>query len=225
MKYTIATEHRNHFETHRNIEFEGLLSIEKLQQLNQAIESVTTTPISPHRARWDKNGNPEDLFAHGRDLWRKSPVVKRYVTGSAWAHIAAELLGKRPVRIGYDQLLPTHCTTLPSSLEEENLNLETISSLQGVTCGMILCLKASSSTLTGFPTIPGSALYFYPDFPIDFTALKEASHGGLFLLVVYTGKTAIYLKRKEDPHVNALKSIGYCFGDRLKDDLHPILVR
>ena len=50
--------------------------------------------------------SPEMLFLQGRDLWRSSPSLHKLAAQVRFAEIASELIEKKPLRLGYDQLIP-----------------------------------------------------------------------------------------------------------------------
>lgn len=76
-----------------------------------------------------------------------------------------------------------------------------------------------------FPHRPGNVTYFAPEEQIDFAELSALGSKGQFLMVVYVAKTTLYIMQNRDPHVHALKQLGYAFGDRLRDNIHPIIHR
>jgi hypothetical protein len=46
-----------------------------------------------------------------------------------------------------------------------------------------------------------------------------------YLLIVFANRRAQYVLNANDPHAHALKHKGYVFGDRLREELHPIVIR
>jgi hypothetical protein len=242
MKFAVANEHREYFQQNKVIEFEGLLTSEQLNQLNVGIDAALSKRLAEplhkiHTLSADK------LFLAGRDLWRDNNAVKKLVTNSLLGQIAAELMQEDPIRLGYDQYLP-----VPSAMSHlhksgdkyqvllgKTSSLEEVSCLQGVRCGLILCLKDAKEKpplpqAEGeqppqiFPMIAGNGSYFTPEYNIPFKALLEHP-GQSFLLITYTQQTTVYVMREGDPNVHELKKRGYVFGDKLTDKLNPIVHR
>jgi hypothetical protein len=241
MKFATAKEHRDFFQKYGWIEFEGLLSNDQLALANQAIDQVLAERLHlpPERL---KTASSENFYLQGHDLWRSHSFLHKFVTQVHFAEIAAELIEKKPLRLGYDQLFPARSQTAfmqetplayPRFLEQ-TASLETVSCLQGVACGFLLALgieETSSSTkevsFEGpdiFPNQPGSIIFFQPHLAVNWSHLY-AHRGQRFYLIVYTFASAHYQLNPQDPHTHALKRLGYVFNDKLNDKLHPIVYR
>jgi len=215
MKFIIENEHREFFQKNMAIEFEGLLSDEELTLLNHEISEVLSQ-------RQDKGHN---VYA-ARDLWRESSVIKKIACQRRFAEIAAQLVDEKPLRLGYDLFFPS------PSLEAEpqpSKTLNEMSSLQGIVCGLLLCLSGkepvtSSMEVQMFSGTSGNGVFLSPEAPINF---QELSHheGHSYYLVVYTKAKSVYIRNDQDPHTHAFKEVGYAFGDRLLDELNPIIYR
>jgi hypothetical protein len=85
-------------------------------------------------------------------------------------------------------------------------------------------LKNEEISGSVFTEVPGNGVFFQPTHPIQFSSLFE-KRGGSYLLLVYTQQTSVYLLQQKDPQGYFLKNLGYGYGDRLIDKLHPILIR
>lgn len=72
------------------------------------------------------------------------------------------------------------------------------------------------------PTSAGEGVFFRSDLPLNFLPFPP-KHS--YLLIAYGMKTSMYLRHPTDPHEGSLKPFGYVFGDRLHDNLHPIVFR
>lgn len=201
MKFAVVGEHRFHFETHQNIEFEELLSKEQIDALNHAI---------------DQTLDGRDPFTEGRDLWRNNSIIKQTVANRRLAEIAGQLVDKRPIRIGYVQLLEKGSYSHWS----EPVTLRDIAPFQGIVCGLFLCLEESEKEETSFPVTPGSGLFVDPNQQIDFTKLPSR-----YVLITYLEEVSLYIARDKDPLVHYLKSFGYNYGDRLLNTTHPLIYR
>jgi hypothetical protein len=223
-KFALAREHHLHFEKQQFIELEGILPLEQLQLLKSSSDETLELSQKRHPFSAVKN-----IFEKGRDLWRKCPAVKKVALNKQLAEIAAELTGEKFIRLGYDQFLSAEAlqtTSFYLSKPEDVQTLEMISCIQGVVCGMLICLSshASETTTSIFSTKAGNITYFLPQVNINFAELLKRETQE-FLLFVYTGKTSLYTHNEEDPNLHAFKQLGYVFGDRLNDHLNPVLYR
>jgi hypothetical protein len=234
MKFAVASEHRDFFRREQVIEFEGLLTEKQLLEANQAIDQALTLQITQNKP------SAFQLFMAGRDLWRSRPPLKKLATHCQLAEIAAELVEDKPLRLGYDQYFPPYPSVAKQlffmedsylALIKEPHSLNEISNLQGILCGVMICLKSSpepnnkiDSAKTVFASKAGNAIFFHPDLIIDFNQMQNHS-GQDYFLIVYTQSYAVYVINKQDPHAHALKTLGYAAGDRLIDKHHPIVCR
>jgi hypothetical protein len=240
MKFAIAKEHKDFFQKQGWIEFEDLISHDQLVLANEAIDQVLAERLNISVGRLHLLPS-EQLYLHGRDLWRSHPQLRKLVTQIRFAEIASELIEKKPLRLGYDQLFPARDQTpfseaasqVYSHFLEQTATLEAVSCLQGVNCGLLLALggkqKASteSHSMGGidiFPSQPGHAIFFQANVPIQWNTLY-AHAGQRFYLIVYTQASAHYQLQPQDPHTHALKRLGYIFNDKLNDRLNPIVYR
>lgn len=233
MKFAVASEHRDYFQKNQYIEFEGLLNADQVSLLRQGVDAALAKHLHLPVTKLNRL-TAEKKFNAGRDLWRLDDHVKKWVTSGQLADIAAELIEKKPLRLGYDQyfpVTPVHENIIRETTYDQLLgktaSLEEISCLQGVLCGLIICL--TDGTLEGvntsvFPNKAGNGIYFQPSHLINFNELRKRA-GQDFMLIVYSEKNAVYIMREGDPQVHALKRLGYVFGDKLSDKLNPILCR
>lgn len=134
-------------------------------------------------------------FEQGRDLWRKDENVKKIVQSKRLIDLAFELIQKKPLRLAFDQLIPEN--------SEELNEYSCINNLLGM---FFICLE------------DGSGSFYLPSTPLP-------SFEDRFFMIAYCDKYSQYLFEERDPQVHFLKSLGYVFGDRLNDRLHPILLR
>ncbi|HRD55544.1 MAG TPA: hypothetical protein PLC42_04015, partial [Parachlamydiaceae bacterium] len=143
-----------------------------------------------------------------------------------------ELIEFRPLRFGYDQLFVNSKRDDEwnpyKSLILEPAALKDISSLQGVLCAAMICLKSDTDSVAVespfFPKTAGNVTFFSGDALVNFNALMGSGEQR-YLMLVYTHPTAIYYLEEKDPKTHHLKSLGYVFGDRLNDKLNPIVYR
>jgi len=233
MNFSVTGEHRQFFRTHQWIECEAILSPSNLAMIDSEVmlviqdRSTTLTSLPEEKA-----------FGFGRDLWRQSSRLKKIFLQKGLAEIAAGLTEKSKLRFGYDQYFPSlpvasslHMN-LPAyrSFLDQTLCLQDMTSIQSPLCGAMLCIRSpenredegkSASGITQiFSRTPGNAVFFSPELMIDFSVLKTLGSAA-YVLLVYVSDPAVYYKQEGDPHCHALKQLGYHFGDRLKEHLHP----
>lgn len=138
----------------------------------------------------------KSLLSQGRDLWRKEERVKKVVQSRRLVEFAFEWIQKKPLRLAFDQWIPENS----KELNEHSA----INQLLG-----IFFIRLTD----------GSGAFYLPSTPLpDFEE-------GPFFMIAYCDKYSQYLYEERDPQVHFLKSLGYVFGDRLSDRLHPILLR
>lgn len=242
MKYAIASEHRDFFQKNGAIEFDELFNEEQLSQLMASIPQTLQARLKVSPDKFEKISTEKQFYA-GRDLWRDSPVLKKLITHNRLAEIASELVQYKPLRLGYDQYYPPVPSSKIMMAEErqgysdlmgKEISLNEISSLQGILCGLMICLEGNNTTepaadpeamqVNIFASKAGNGVFLAPDKRIDFGKLRTLP-SQRYLLVVYTSPTTIYILREDDPHTHALKRLGYVFGDKLSDKLNPIIYR
>jgi hypothetical protein len=236
MKIAIAKEHRDFFQQKGWIEFENFLSPETVAQFNQHIDQVLSERLENQKLT---HARSDELFMKGRDLWRSSSDLRKLTCQPRFAEIASELMEKKPVRLGYDQLFPARHTSSYSQTGQVYTKflqltaaLDDISCIRGLLCGLMICLSAplknAESTpleeIDIFPSAVGNAVFFQPHIPVDLSQLKEHPDQRYYL-IVYTENQAQYYLQPQDPHTHVLKHLGYGFNDKLFDKLNPIVYR
>jgi hypothetical protein len=240
MKFATAKEHRDFFQKHGWIEFDGFISDEQLALANQAIDQVLAERL---KISSDRLGllSSEKFFLEGRDLWRSNQTLRKLAVQPRFVEISSDLIEKKPLRLGYDQLLPGYIKSeflapaqqVYSHFLEQTANLEDVSCLKGVVCGLILALggkqervpeKISSDGINIFPSQPGRVIFFKPNLLVNWNDLYNHA-GQRFYMIVYTQAFAYYQLQPKDPHTHSLKRIGYVFNDKLNDKLNPIVYR
>lgn len=251
MKFAITAEQRQFFHQQQLLELEGLLTMQQVEYLTTNINKVALQRKDAGAVKF-KSLPAKDLFMAGHDIWRSDANVAKIVTDIKYAAIVAELTHTKILRLGYDQWFPPNTASQDKSsrsplplikdaqprksevspytrLLSKSASLRNVCCLQGVRCGLMLCLSDSEQPQDGsyegvFSHRAGCGTFIAPERAIDFPTLMQRA-GQQFLLIVYTEKTALYTMREEDPHVHELKRLGYVFGDRLNDSLHPIIYR
>lgn len=238
MKFAIAREHRFFFQKHGRIEFEGLLNQEQLNHFNQAIDQALAARLEVPNEKLHQYSS-EQLFLHGRDLWRMSADLRKLVCQPRFAQIVAELVEKKPIRLGYDQLFPPVQQQPDLALKGQiysefmlqKVTLEQVSSIQDLLCGLIFCLSSSGENAVEnkteddiFPSRPGHAIFFRPQLEFDLNRFY-AHLDHRFFLIVYASAFSHYQVQAKDPHAHVLKRLGYAINSKLSDRLNPIVYR
>jgi len=244
MKFAVIGVHRDCLRKQGWIEFDELLTSAQLSIINTQTAAVLANRVNQPVGRIYEI-EAEEIFSVGRDLWRDSQPLKKIVLSRTLAEVASELIEHKPLRFGYDLLLPSPAKSILynhgslSALLSKAPTLDEISCIQGVRCGLILCIKAGQQPVKNesqnesqneseseikpfFPSQVGNGVFFRPDIPIPFTELADHP-GSLYLLLVYTENKAVYRMQTNDPHVNDFKQLGYNFGDKLSDSLNPLV--
>ena len=182
----------NFFHEHHFLELEEYLTPDQAN----AIKAILETTID--------RTSYESAYLTGRDLWRKNGAIKKLVTSRELAQIAATLTQKKPLQLGFDQVLSG------KSPKAQSKTLIDISNISTPVCGLLINLGHH----------PGSLTFFDREYPIPFDTFDD-----LFLLIVYTEINPRSVEKKGDPHKNHLKGLGYAFGDTLRFETHPLLIK
>lgn len=232
MKFSITPEQQTFFKQQGAIEFEGLLSMDETSMLERSIRNEIALRLSVPNQELEKFPSDEIYFV-GRDLWRSSDEIKKRISHRRFGEMASQLIGAKLLRLGYDQYFPgPKPTTLQKSYQEllsHTKTLHSYGSIQGVLCGLMLCVSGKKSTpLNGllkiFSSVPGNGVFFNPSLVIDFKDL--INHIGQdYYLIVYAKAKSVYTLNREDIHSRDWVSLGYDFGDKLSDKWHPIIYR
>lgn len=220
MKFALSKEHRYFFQEKGFIEFDSFITPEQLRSLNAALESQS------------KGETAEQLFLQGRDLWRHDETIKKWATLLRFAEILSELMGKHPVRLGYDQLLPSPPSQFFEGTYKEYLQnsttLESMSCIRGVLGGVLIALSSlegpekPAEASDPFPNKAGSVTFLGATSKVDWTLLSKHP-GQRFYFIVFTEGPAWYILQPGDPHTHKWKNLGYVFNDKLRDNLFPVV--
>ncbi len=235
MKFIVDNKHREFFTDHGWIEFEQLLTQEKLYELRRAVNVTLGKRLSISSERLNRMSRG-DILMKGRDVWRDSEAIKNVVCNRVYGEIASNLVETTPVRLAYDQILMANgnkSNQVPALNGEQTL--ESFSYLQGVLCGLLISLQRvtpldSESTATNvrhtcpIPTKEGNGVFIAPETKLNFPQLLAAD-GECHLLIVYCRAVSRYVLLPSDPLAHHPKSLGYSVGDRLVDQHNPVLYR
>lgn len=212
MKFSSSTEQRDYFAKNRFVAFEGLFKPEELQVLNQVIDGLPKTN-------------------RGRDIFREDPAVKKVIFSRRLVELAFDLLQKKPIRFAFDQVLfekPAFQKNQQEPLEPPKTFLD-LSCVRPLECVFLICIQSAvfaepeTSPTTAFALEPGSGILARPDVIFPFMNFSP-SPSRRYLMIAYGNSHSQYLYEPQDPGCHFLKSLGYVFGDRLNEKLHPTLL-
>ncbi|HSX26420.1 MAG TPA: hypothetical protein VLE89_05370, partial [Chlamydiales bacterium] len=162
----------------------------------------------------------EEQYLNGRDLWRSHPALQSLLLRKL-SPLAFALTGKNQLRLACDQWIP------PKAAPKTRLPAKDLFSIQG----LALCVLMAESTsplppsklgLLPLPSQPSHLLFFKPTLLLDWPRLLKVPTD--LYLAVYALPISVYVQNLKDPATNALKQLGYAFGDTLKNEFHPLIV-
>lgn len=223
MKYRIDNAHREFFSTFRWIEFEELLTSRDLAEVNEAIDAALAARLAIPPERLNKQ-TPEALATAGRDIWRDSPRLQQCVCQRRFAEMMADLVEERPLRLAFDQAIVDWGFENPET-PFASQSLETMSSLRGLVGGLILCLKdATGPDIPFFPKKAGNGICISPSLELP---LNHIYHGAeqRYLIIAYGRAVTLFVHQSDSAYGAALRNMGYNYGDRLVDRVHPVVIR
>ena len=232
MKLALEGQQQEHYRRHGALEVEGLVTQRQVQELNSAIATALSRRLALAADAVEQQ--PEAaLFMAGRDLWRDSEAMRKFICSPRLAHIAHELTNAKALRVGCDQLF--ECTTQASLVAREDPQfskllekpraLDEVLCVQGIVTGILIRLSpAEGPSLPHIPQQSGNVVFLSPQVLFNIESLYR-NKGQRFLLIVYAEERAQYVLRDIDPHTHALKKIGYGFGDRLNQQNNPLVFR
>lgn len=212
MKFSISLEQRNFLNQKGYIPFYALLSSLELKTLNDALQS--------------KKLNAK------HDLWRENDTIKQIVFSRRLVNLVYELTNTKPLRIAFDHYLPEKSKSMldvekKTSVEEffENpIPLQDRISINPLV-GMFLLILNTDADINEETTVTAGGGYFIlPTTTFSLDELSLTPNQRLFL-IGYGDSHSQYLYEIRDPEVHFLKTLGYVFGDKLNDHVHPILFR
>lgn len=232
MKISIENTHREYFKENRCIAFEGLLKPKEVEELKNAIQ------VNIHRRLEIPLSHQLDvgdtaISQEGRDLWRESRLIRNYTHKRKWSEMVANIADEKPLRLACDHGMiwpkEDHFSSddyFWADLIYKGKSLNEIISVQGITCGLIVCLQPPNTPPVEevvFPSEAGDVLLISPDFTFDEINDHLDLRGGIYYLIVYSQSISLAVQRPQDRHGALMRKMGYTFGDRLNDKLHPIV--
>ncbi len=234
MKLTTSKEQRDFFQKNGWIEFEEILTEEQLTLMRESIRQVLAKRLRPSSYQFVPS-SPENVYAQGHDLWRENSKLQQCISRTKFTEVVVELGGKKPLRLGYDQFFPEQRaisqTKLYPPFLQQSASLQQISCISNLCCGLMIALTSSAqsegetTSADIFPHQQGRVVFINPLLPIPWNALLTYHSNQQLYMVVYTLSLSHYTLQPEDPHTHQLKRLGYIFNDKLRDSIHPIVLR
>ena len=184
----------------------GFLELEEL--LTAAEWTALASTLSHH--------NPPS-----RDLWRSAPSLQTFLLSRKLTTLLFSLTAKPSLRLACDHYFPADfCLAKPTPLKD-------LFSIQGLVCALLFSLgpihrpeKTAPLGMLPFPHIPGNALFVQPQLLLNWPPA-----GAPLYIAAYAISDSVYIHNPNDPAGTSLKQLGYGYGDRLRNETHPILKR
>lgn len=214
MRFFVTDDQKEFLQKHRFIEIEGLLSLEKIAQIEKLSEQTLAKRLGT------KNPLIEP-FLQGYDLWRDNKELKELIYKRSFIKVIADLFNVFPLRIAFDQYIK-HSLAPPI---RTTWALEELSCIKPLAGSILIPLSFSKPLKSHFPFPKklGNILFLAPDYPIPWPLLFTLEDLKL-LIVNFAPEKALYQQETRDPYQHVLKKWGYVFGDCLNNQDHPLLI-
>lgn len=199
MKLFVGDEEKEFFKQNGLLAVEDLFSVEEIDSLKADVKKKVSLGVT-------------------KDIALTGGRSRELLFSKKLAQVAFELVGRIPLRYGYDLFFGG--VSAPNGISR---------SITPVHIGVCLPLESheGSQQSTVVPHTlrnedlalkKGSVLFFLPE--VTFS-LSPSNVSCIFLF--YVGARAQYTFEPEDPFTHDLKKLGYVFGDRVTSETHPML--
>lgn len=164
---------------------------------------------------------PHTLPPHSkeRDQWRHSEALQSFIVKNL-GQIALVLTGKRKLRLGYSEWITKENRPKKSGRLKEWLSIQNLALAICIAPNPVIPAKRSPLGILPLPSPPSNILFFRPDLNLDWPHVTS----DLFLIIL-TLENGIYIHNPNDPKTTYLKTLGYEYGDVLKANTHPLIVK
>ena len=157
----------------------------------------------------------------GGVLWRSPPALQTFLLSRKLTTLLFSLTAKPSLRLVCDQYFPSDFSL------KKPTPLKNLFSIQGLVCTLIFSLdtihrpeKTPPLGMLPFPRAPGNVLFIQPGLLLNWPPA-----GVPLYVVAYAIHDSVYIQNPNDPAGTSLKQLGYGYGDRLKNETHPLLKR
>jgi len=217
MKYLILDSLIKFFDENGFIEFNNVFSSNDLEMLNLEIDKLNLF----------RHPSFIENFKNSRDLFRKSNNFKKIILNNKIISIIKSLSKEVQFRLALDQVM----FTKDKNPFDEKVEVNDFFSLQGLF--LIFIVRLDESILDPnlsinevkeediLPKKRGSIMFLKNTSFLNFKSMFEKPQK--FLIVGFSNFNTLYKIAKKDPNPNFLKTLGYNFGDSLKNSTHPIV--
>lgn len=156
----------------------------------------------------------------GHDLWRTNLALKRLLLSRKMGSVALSLLSKDRLMLAFDRCIPTEFSLDPAE------KIKNLFSVQGIV--LIVFFQAVEPPIINAPKLGhppycnaiGNILLVRPDLLISWPKSSSPIY-----LAAYCNTNAVYVENPHDLAAEALKQMGYEYGDVLRAKTHPLLQR
>jgi hypothetical protein len=222
MKFTLAQEHIDHFIKNGTVEFDNLFSEKECSLLLSSAEDIMQKRLNPTPRNPIEEFSNENLYLHGKNLWKDGLEIKKLCTKKQVGQIAHLLFRKKPIKLAYDQYLKTG--NLQDCPFKENNTLQEISSIRPLLGALIIALKPIEGAIedTAIPKKMGNAVFISGAKILPLSTLFNEKNISLFIIALTAGK-ALYCLEPKDLHTHDFKKEGLVFGDAAGEDFCPTI--
>lgn len=199
----LTPDQRKFFLKNRHLTLEGLVSDEQIDALSNSLSPLLK-----------KEG--KERYLAGHDLFRTEEKVRKLSLSRDIGQLICDTFETKHVQIAFDQILSFPDLSLLSP--DAAHNLSSVTPTDG-----LLFLSLTDTPAPPYLEKKGSALLVHPDHLLDLPALLQEN--SVYLLIGYCSPGAQYHYQEQDPATHFLKKFGYGFGDKLRNDTHPLIYR
>lgn len=201
MRFTLDRKTLDQFKTTGQITIESFFDSDKCLQISKFIESKI--PSFEFK---------DIAMKSAHNLVAENPSFQKIINLHNLSLLAYELTQVKPIRVAYDQWLFGGMSTFDeerkSLFVDPSLPFSERFSVSQIETVLLIDLKK------------GDLHFFKPDQKLMPIALNDR-----YLLIVFSRSASLYQPCAADPMDSFLKKKGYVYGDRLKDNEHPLLLQ
>ncbi len=240
MKFELTSTLRGFFFKNHFLELEDVIDPSVCGDLQKKADTLLSQKLGANTPL--EKATEEELYVAGRDLFRLDDEMQKFVCKRQFAELFSELTHKRPLRLLYTQYLRNVNGRVKNKplldYLHTDVTLQESSPFQGIYGAVIVTLEThigdsphvelnvedDISIVRPTASRVGNIVFIGEESPVSFAPLYEEKSEA-HLLIAFGDPNAVYRKSETDPLAHHPKTLGYSFGDTLKDELHPIVYR